>query len=112
MEVLQATAARIKALRQTASMTQEQLSERADISTEGVSRLENGHQVPSLYTIVQLARALGTAPSVLLGDAVPDGQAERLRRLTAALSTLNEEDAAFLESELGHWMDHMRKRRR
>lgn len=109
--LLQATAARIKALRQAAGMTQEQLSEKADLATQGVSRLENAHQVPSLYTIVRLAGALGVKPSVLLGDVVPDGQAERLKRFGAMLGTLNEEQAEFLESEFQGWIEYLQKHR-
>jgi transcriptional regulator with XRE-family HTH domain len=111
-EILQATAARIKALRKAAGMTQEQLSERADIATQCVSRLENGHQVPSLLTIVALANALNTTPSVLLGDAVTYEQEDRLRKIGAMLGTLNEDDAEFLESELERWMSQLRKDRR
>ena len=109
-ELLQAMAARIKALRRSAGMTQEQLSEKANIATQYVSRLENAHQVPSLYVIVEVARALGTSPSVLLGDAIPDGQSPRLTRMIAMLSTLGEEDAAFIETQLDTWMGHLRKR--
>lgn len=110
-EVLQATAARIRALRKAAGMTQEQLSEKADIATQYLSRLENAHQVPSLYVLVELAKALNTSPSVLLGDALRDEQAARLKRIGALLSTLSDEDAAFLECEFEGWIAHLKKRR-
>lgn len=109
-DLLQAMAARIKALRRSAGMTQEQLSEKADIATQYVSRLENAHQVPSLYVIVEVAKALDTSPSVLLGDAVPEAQSPRLTKMIAMLSTLGEEDAAFIETQLDTWMGHLRKR--
>ena len=109
--LLRIVASRIRALRKAAAFSQEELSERADISPQYLSRLENGRQVPSMSIIVDLARALGTTPSELLAEAEPkkDPQAERISRLTALFGTLSEENAAFLESQLGVWMAHMRK---
>ncbi|MCE5313832.1 MAG: helix-turn-helix transcriptional regulator [Armatimonadota bacterium] len=102
-------AARIRALRKAAGMTQEQLSEKADISTQYLSRLENAHQVPSLYVIADLAEALNVPPSVLLGDTVGDEQQARLRRIGKLLSTLTEENAEFLETQFVSWMSHLKK---
>ncbi len=109
-ELLQSTAARIKALRRAAGITQEQLSEKANVGTHYISRLENAHQVPSLYVIADLAKALGTTPSVLMGDALRDKQAGRLKRLEGMPSTLSDEDAAFVESEIEGWIAHLAQR--
>ncbi len=106
-----AMASRIKALRQDAGLTQEQLSERAGIATQYLSRLENAHQVPSLNTMIDLADALGTVPCVLLDEPQEDMHAEFVSRVAAMCRTLTKEDAAFLESQLAGWMAYMKKRR-
>ena len=92
-KLLQEMALRIKALRRSAGLTQEQLSEKADIATQYLSRLENAHQVPSIYIVVDLAGALNTTPSALLGDLRQGPRVDRADRLSAMLGTLTEEDA-------------------
>lgn len=51
-----------------ADLAQEALAEAADMSRVGLSLLERGHRCPSLRTVFQLARALGTPPSALVRD--------------------------------------------
>ena len=57
--------ARLKSLRLLQGLTQSELAERADISTEHVSKLERGGSAPSFKTICALAQALEIAPSSL-----------------------------------------------
>lgn len=106
----QAVASRIRALRQAAGLTQEQLSERSDIAPQHLSRLETGRQAPSLDTLVDLAAALDTTPSALLVEPQEDDHAELISRVTAMCRTLSKEDAAFLESQLADWMSYMKRR--
>lgn len=104
-----ALANRIRALRKAAGLTQEQLSERADIGPEYVSRLETARQVPSLDTIIDLAEGLNVTPSALLAEPQTDARAERMNKVAAIFSGLAEEDAAFLESQLGIWASHVKR---
>lgn len=60
-------ARRLKALRKTAGMTQEQLAREADMSLGYVARLEIGRHDPKLSTLKKLARALGVPVTELLG---------------------------------------------
>lgn len=50
---------RIKDLRTSAKMTQEQLAEKAEIPQSHVSRLENGRHSPTRLTLEKIATALG-----------------------------------------------------
>lgn len=50
---------RVAELRELAGLTQAQLAEKIDVSTETVSRLERGAAVPSLARLEDLATALG-----------------------------------------------------
>ena len=89
---------RIRDLRQDQRLSQEELAERADLSTTYVSELERNRRDPSLSTLLKLAYGLHVDPAELLRSvqkAVDDeeailtavrkviesGDADRLRRL-------------------------------
>jgi transcriptional regulator with XRE-family HTH domain len=57
---------RVKRLRKSREMTQEQLARKADVSLGYIARLETGHHDPKLSTLVKLARALGVPVTKLL----------------------------------------------
>ncbi|MFZ5481137.1 MAG: helix-turn-helix domain-containing protein [Myxococcota bacterium] len=64
--LLAAIGARIRDLRTTRGLTQEQLAERTGIEPVTMSRVENGHQATSLAALSAMAEVLG----VKLGDLV------------------------------------------
>ena len=50
--------ARLKELRKVRGLTQEALAEEVDLTPQYLSRLESGHQSPSVETMAKLAEAL------------------------------------------------------
>jgi transcriptional regulator with XRE-family HTH domain len=106
-ELLQSVGNRIREFRKASGLTQEQLAEKVDIAPQYLSHLENGQRIPSLRTIIALAQELNTTPSVLLAEPQQDPQAERISRIAAIFRVLTERDAAFLESELRAWINHL-----
>lgn len=60
---------RIRALRQERSLTMQQLADRSQISRRLLTQIEYGQANPSLVTITQIARQLGTDFTTLLDDA-------------------------------------------
>ena len=61
---------RIKALREAKGFTQEQLSEKAGISTNHLSVIERGIKTPQLDTFVAICNALDASADTLLIDVV------------------------------------------
>lgn len=59
---------RIKALRKELSLTLKDLSEKANISISFLSDIENGRSNPSLERLNDIAKALDTTTSYLLGE--------------------------------------------
>ena len=57
---------RIAYLRRRKGLTQEQLAERADVTNNYISHIENCRSIPSLETVVKLCGALGVTPDELL----------------------------------------------
>jgi transcriptional regulator with XRE-family HTH domain len=51
-------AGRLRELREQAGLSQKELAEKADLTTDGISRLERGDRSPSWETAVALAEAL------------------------------------------------------
>jgi transcriptional regulator with XRE-family HTH domain len=60
--------ARVRALRTSLGLSQEQLAERAEMHWTFVSGVERGVRNPGLNTIGRLAKALGVTPDVLFRD--------------------------------------------
>lgn len=104
-------AQRIRILRKSAGLTQEQLSDITELGSKYLSRLESGKALPSLMAIVTLAKALGVEPAELIGGLTSDARKARGERITAALSGLDEYDAAFLEDELLDWVAHLKSKK-
>jgi transcriptional regulator with XRE-family HTH domain len=69
-ELHRAIGARIRALRLSAALTQEQLAEAADLQPAAVSRIESGSLGFSLTSAMMLASALGVPMSQLFGSDV------------------------------------------
>lgn len=61
--------ARIKRERQSRGITQEYLAEKADISLNFMSLIENGRNM-SVETLIKIAMALGVSVDYLLSDTV------------------------------------------
>ena len=67
-KIFKALGCNIKQERHKQKLTQEQLAESAGISAAFLSLIENGHKVPSLETVCQIASCLGTPIESLFQD--------------------------------------------
>ena len=56
----------IRALRRSRGLTQEQLAERSELSTDSIRRIEQGRLTPSLTTIAKLGRGLQANVSTIV----------------------------------------------
>jgi transcriptional regulator with XRE-family HTH domain len=60
--------AKVRTVRESRSMSAEQLAERADLPLELVTRIESGSLIPSLSPLIRIARALGVRLGTFLDD--------------------------------------------
>ena len=67
-------AANMKHWRGVRGYSQPTLAEALDVSRVTISRLENGHRIPSVARLTQLAEVLKVSPNQLLS--APDGSAD------------------------------------
>ena len=71
-KLARALSARIKTLRESAGLSQQEVAERGDLSVSLVAKIEQGKKAnPRASTLLDLARALGVTPGTLLDDLLP-----------------------------------------
>ncbi len=59
---------KVRSIRESRSMTAEQLADRADLDAEHVRQIESGALIPSLSPLIRIARALGVRLGTFLDD--------------------------------------------
>ncbi|NDV57680.1 helix-turn-helix domain-containing protein [Bacteroides sp. 519] len=59
---------KIKALRESKSISIEELAERSDLAVEQIQRIENNIDLPSLAPLIKIARVLGVRLGTFLDD--------------------------------------------
>ena len=65
---------RIREARKKNGLTQEQLSERLEVSVEFVSKIERGLNMPSMQIFIKLVEILNVSADYLLRDSVSTGK--------------------------------------
>jgi transcriptional regulator with XRE-family HTH domain len=59
---------KVRSIRESRSMSTEQLAERADLAPELVGQIESGALIPSLSPLIRIARSLGVRLGTFLDD--------------------------------------------
>lgn len=88
----------LKAHRVRVGLTQEALAERANISTDMVSKIEGGSSGARFGVIARLAEALSVDPAELFTPDLPSGQLQR-----PVLTDITSRIAGLSDNEL-HWL--------
>lgn len=88
----------VKAHRTRMGLTQEALAERANISTDMISKIEGGNSGARFAVIGQIADALEVDPAELFTPNLPSGQFQRatLTDITSRLGSLNDSELRWL----------------
>lgn len=89
---------RIKEYRKKRGLTQEQLSERVDVTLEYISQIERGLKVPSMQVFIKLVEVLDVSADYLLRDAVSTGNLYGDQQLGSKLARLTPKQRVALEA--------------
>lgn len=73
-------------------MRQEDLAERAGLSTNYIGMVERGEKIPALETFINILNALGVSADVVLTEVLDVGYTVKNSMLGEKLSKLNRED--------------------
>lgn len=82
----------IRKYRRERKMRQEDLAEKAGLSTNYVGAVERGEKLPALETFVEIINTLGVSADMVLADVVDAGYAVKATQLTEQLDKLSAED--------------------
>ena len=94
----------IKALRKAKGLSQEELAIKLNVVRQTVSKWEKALSVPDAGMVIQIAEALDTNVSVLLGEETPEPEEqESTKALAAKLEVLNEQFAKHSEKKRRIW---------
>ncbi len=100
---------RIKIFRIQHSITQEKLAEKAGLSTQHMSNIENGNTKSSLPTIVRVANALSTTVDELLCDSVLHSKVAFSKNIAILLKDCSEYETRVLSDLLYGAKEALRK---
>lgn len=89
-------AARVKAARRSAGMTQAELAEKIGISTNAVAKLENSLMTASLQTLINISNVLNIDINYLLSDGGAETDTELDVLLAGMIKELSPEDKGFI----------------
>lgn len=85
---------KIRTERQMRGITQEQLAERADISTNFMSLIENGRNM-SVETLVKISEILGVSVDYLLTDTIELYSDKIIAQIAQSLANLNDDEKLY-----------------
>ena len=96
MDEVKCLGAKIRALRKSKKITQEQLSEMIDISPRHMVKIENGQVYPSFPTLKKIAQHLDTTIELLFENDYYDDCESIKEKLHNIVDKSNEKNIRFL----------------
>lgn len=92
---------RVKAIRGTLNLSQQELAEKSGISKTQISRMENGEQKnPQLQTVISIATALNlTVQELIFGE-----ESDTVSYLNQSITRLPIEDQTMLKKLIKIWV--------
>ncbi len=79
----------IKTIRKSKGLSQEELAVKLNVVRQTISKWEQGLSVPDSDMLISLSEALETPVSTLLGEAVPQTEADDLKVISEKLEVIN-----------------------
>jgi transcriptional regulator with XRE-family HTH domain len=104
---------RLRSLRISLGLTQEQLAERANLHYSYIGQVERGEKTPSLRTLKRLAEAMHTRVEYLVGETptYEDQTGDLRRELLALLSDCPPQELQLIMDMIRVLVFHLRDRR-
>lgn len=96
----------IRKFRLMKKLRQEDLAEKAGLSTNYVGALERNEKIPSLETFIDIVNALGVSSDMILSDVIDTGYAVKNSLLNEKLEKLSAEDRAKIYDVIDAMLRH------
>lgn len=98
---------RIRETRKKQGLTQEQLSEKIDITLEYMSQIERGLKTPSMQVFIKLVEILDVSADYLLRDSVSTRNLYGDRQVGAKLERLTPKQRVALEALIDTYIEYL-----
>lgn len=82
----------IRKFREAKKMRQEDLAEKAELTTNYIGMIERGEKIPALDTFIKILNALGVSADMVLSDVLDNGYTVKNSMLNEKLEKLVPED--------------------
>ena len=82
----------IRKFREAKKLRQEDLAEKAELTTNYIGMIERGEKIPALDTFIKILNALGVSADMVLSDVLDNGYAVKNSMLNEKLEKLVPED--------------------
>ena len=89
-------------------LRQEDLAEKADLSTNYIGAIERGEKIPSLETFVLIINALGVSADMILADVTEKGYIVKDSMLAQKLDKISNEDRVMIYDVIDTILKHSR----
>lgn len=96
----------IRAVRKSKGLSQQELAVKLNVVRQTVSKWEQGLSVPDSDLLIALSEALETPVSALLGESIPEPEADQLTAISEKLEVINLQLAQITCSrrKILHWL--------
>lgn len=99
----------IRKFREIKKLRQEDLAEKADLTTNYIGMIERGEKIPSLETFINILNSLGVSADMVLSDVLDNGYTVKDSLLNEKLEKLVPEDRNRIYEVIDTMMKHSKQ---
>lgn len=99
----------IRKFREIKKLRQEDLAEKADLTTNYIGMIERGEKIPSLETFINILNSLGVSADMVLSDVLDNGYKVKNSLLNEKLEKLVPEDRNRIYEVIDTMMKHSKQ---
>lgn len=96
---------RIKTLRESKKMTQDELAEKIELTNNYVSSIECASSKPSIDTLVKICNVFETTPDYVLLDSVYASKEHHMDEIAAKLKNCSSEEIQFISEFITFYLE-------
>ena len=96
----------IRKFREAKKLRQEDLAEKAELTTNYIGMIERGEKIPALDTFIKILNALGVSADMVLSDVLDNGYKVKDSLLNEKLEKLVPEDRNRIYEVIDTMMKH------
>jgi transcriptional regulator with XRE-family HTH domain len=101
---------RIKTVRESKNMTQEELAEITGLSNNYISNIECARSIPSINTLLKICNASETTPDYVLLDSVYTSKEHLMDEIALKIKKCSPKDIQFISGFITFYLENKEKK--